>query len=279
MQEFTNSEIHTLVDTLKPFYDFVRVVSVEHFSDIDHGTVQCYSLWGRNTPCSNCISRHAVADSKRMVKFDFIGNDVYYVVATPLKVDGESASLEMLIRLEDDLLLNSDGYNEFIDKISKYNNAVTKDGMTGLYNKQYFQNYLSSMILAPSDAQMGILMCDVDDFKEINDSFGHIMGDHIIMAIAQVLLGCTENCSDKFAARFGGDEFVVLLKNTTEDEMKGMIRTIKENVKRIDRQYQDVSVSMSIGYACQQQGYQRSALVEEADKALYVEKEKYHIGR
>ena len=58
-----------------------------------------------------------------------------------------------------------------------------------------------------------------------------------------------------------------------------MIRTIKENVKRIDRQYQDVSVSMSIGYACQQQGYQRSALVEEADKALYVEKEKYHIGR
>lgn len=272
MQEYTRESIKQFIMDIDPFFDIVRVVRMDHFTSLDNTETACFDFWGREHPCDNCISRRAVNVCKRMTKFDFVGEDVYYVVATPVAIDGAPASLEILTKMEDDVEINASGYSEFLDKIAHYNNAVTKDALTGIYNKQFFLNRLSSMEFVDEKKQMGIVMCDVDYFKQINDTYGHVMGDNVLSAIGKTLLEATKGHDQMYPVRFGGDEFVILMDDTTHEEQAALIQTVKQMVSHICDQYPGVNVSISAGASCQCQGVSREGLLDAADKELYKDK-------
>jgi len=150
------------------------------------------------------------------------------------------------------------------------------DGLTGVHNRRYFISQFSTLIehCARSDHRMALLMIDIDDFKAINDSYGHLEGDRILRRVAGVLTNCARGAD--IIARFGGEEFVIALPDT---DCKGAGQV----AKRIEGQIRALScgqgeqrrgITASIGLTC----YAKSAdmpiktpeqWIHEADNALY----------
>ena len=153
---------------------------------------------------------------------------------------------------------------------------ATVDGLTGLYVRRFFdRRYAEEVSRARRSAKyLCVLIVDVDDFKIVNDTYGHPMGDEVLKALARTIRENTR-LSD-VPCRFGGDEFVVLLPETGLAEGTGLARRLKERVEQLTFQSdgKEVGGSISIGVAGHDpsSGREIEDLVLGADKALYEAK-------
>jgi diguanylate cyclase len=155
------------------------------------------------------------------------------------------------------------------------------DGLTGLVNRKGFDLALSASLSTNEPDQRGpsLLMTDIDHFKVVNDTYGHLFGDKVIRSVSQIL---KDNVRGKdTAARFGGEEFVILLPETPLDGAKFLaekIRSIieKSRIRRSGANEQSSGVTISVGVASYLKGESAAEFVERADKALYEAK---HAGR
>ena len=146
------------------------------------------------------------------------------------------------------------------------------DEMTGLLNKATVQRLCDEVLQHGCGEEHAMLVVDIDNFKAVNDLYGHQMGDHTICAIADLLSANFEG-SD-FVGRIGGDEFVVLMRNITNHEMA---RQKAEEIIRVMKYKRELSipenVTVSIGLAFSESmetDYQ--TLFQEADAALLASK-------
>ncbi|MCZ4346333.1 sensor domain-containing diguanylate cyclase [Devosia neptuniae] len=142
------------------------------------------------------------------------------------------------------------------------------DVMTGLANRSQFQTRLGNLAVAPIG---GLLLVDLDGFKQINDSFGHALGDQCLREAARRLTACCDQAS--LLARIGGDEFAVLMgPKQTESEISALGDRI---VKAVGQPYEHnghaIALSASVGVACHRRGT-ADDLFHDADTALYAAK-------
>ncbi|HMK91736.1 MAG TPA: sensor domain-containing diguanylate cyclase, partial [Thermoleophilia bacterium] len=161
------------------------------------------------------------------------------------------------------------------------------DGLTGLYNHRFFQERLVAEIARAGrfGKPLTLLMIDVDDFKDYNDTYGHPQGDRLLKALADLLLAETRGNVD-FVARYGGEEFVVLLPETgleaavvaaddgrpPAEEVAERIRLATERMATVEG-VQDAVVTVSVGIAAfPEHAGTGDQLVANADKALYLAK-------
>ncbi|NCC01844.1 MAG: diguanylate cyclase [Clostridia bacterium] len=153
----------------------------------------------------------------------------------------------------------------------KYKQEAAVDKATGLLNKITFQNKCERLILDGPEEQKALMVIDIDNFKVINDQYGHIHGDEVIRAIADEL---TMNFRQTdIVGRFGGDEFVVLMNSILRKEMAK--RKAEDVIKAVlfkCAQKLHVNASISIGIAFYEKNDDFSSLFERADKALYEAK-------
>ncbi len=152
---------------------------------------------------------------------------------------------------------------------------TTHDGLTTLFNRQYFKEVLNQTIAAAKryDNDVSMLFIDIDDFKQINDTHGHSAGDEVIQLVAQVIQNSKRD-SD-VAARYGGEEFVLMMPHT--EGIKGYVcaERIRKRVEEIEAGTPDnpIKVTVSIGLASFPQNCKNSAeLINRADSALYLAK-------
>jgi diguanylate cyclase (GGDEF)-like protein/PAS domain S-box-containing protein len=152
----------------------------------------------------------------------------------------------------------------------------THDVLTGLYNRHGLI-HLFSKALAHSKRYhrpLSILMLDVDLFKKINDTYGHLVGDKVLVHLAHILLD-TIRSSDT-AIRFGGEEFLILLPETDSTNATNLAERIRVNIEHSacsTSQKQNVTCTASIGVAtCFQSDAGKTQLLAAADKALYAAK-------
>jgi diguanylate cyclase (GGDEF)-like protein len=148
--------------------------------------------------------------------------------------------------------------------------AATTDALTGLPNRRYFEEYVDLLGRGRRvDDVVGILMVDVDRFKLLNDRFGHAVGDVVLQAVARTIATAVRDVD--VPARFGGEEFVVLLRNPTRATVLEVGERIRDAVERIDLHEVGVErVTVSVGATVGDGGTARVAeLVETADRALY----------
>jgi|AntDeeMinimDraft_5_1070356.scaffolds.fasta_scaffold15733_2 diguanylate cyclase (GGDEF)-like protein len=148
---------------------------------------------------------------------------------------------------------------------------LNKDELTGISNRKHFKDFLNKMFtMAKRHSQpLVLLMADVDNFKEINDTYGHFEGDECLRKVAEVL---TENIrNEDLAARMGGDEFVVLLPQTQLEEAKNIADRIKKSVQEIDIK-DSGSITISIGAAVIRKEDDIESFLKRADDALYKAK-------
>lgn len=154
---------------------------------------------------------------------------------------------------------------------------ISTDPLTGLNNRNRFETYMLSLFSNVDQAEgVYLLMMDADGFKQINDRYGHVEGDHALQVISAAL---KEVCSASggFIARYGGDEFVVLQKATTEQDIICLCAAINDELVRAEVPY---LLRMSIGYARVGDGVDTwQDLLRAADAELYrVKAEKKKSG-
>lgn len=141
------------------------------------------------------------------------------------------------------------------------------DSLTGLKNRTYFELEIGK--LQQTGMACGIIVCDVNGLKQINDTFGHTAGDRLLQAVAQIL---KKAAGGEQLARVGGDEFVILLPGASQDEIAKIVEAIKleQDKDTIDREY---PISVSVGYAYRaDQSLSMSELFAKADAMMYAEK-------
>lgn len=144
---------------------------------------------------------------------------------------------------------------------------ISTDPLTGLNNRNRFETYMLSLFSNVDQADdVYLLMMDADGFKQINDQYGHVEGDHALQVVSAVL---KDACSPSggFIARYGGDEFVVLQKGATEHDIIRLCSAINSELSRAETPY---SLRMSIGYARYGDGINTwQELLRAADAELY----------
>ncbi|MDQ6786290.1 MAG: diguanylate cyclase [Acidobacteriota bacterium] len=145
------------------------------------------------------------------------------------------------------------------------------DALTGLLNRRYLEERLTEEIRRSDRPgfQMSIIMIDVDDFKSYNDSFSHPEGDKALKIVAQCLRETLRGAD--VAARVGGEEFSILLPQTTSADAQIIAERIRERVDAADFPNRNVTVSVGVA-SCSQHIYTAEDIIQAADDALYEAK-------
>ncbi|MBE5826829.1 MAG: GGDEF domain-containing protein [Butyrivibrio sp.] len=162
--------------------------------------------------------------------------------------------------------------------MSLQNESSYLDRLTGLYNRAYFDYQLDAAIKDPG-GKTGAIMIDVDYFKQINDTYGHSAGDEALIDVARVI---QLSKPDKVVAiRFAGDEFILLVRNTSDRQMQSIIDSIRDEVNVFNetenRQYK---LSLSLGYAIYEPGKDTvDDFLKRMDDNMYDEKNQKHAKR
>lgn len=164
------------------------------------------------------------------------------------------------------------------DLIRARNDAVL-DPLTHVLNRKGFDQQLASLLAqqAGPDRSHCLIMLDIDHFKHVNDTHGHVMGDRVLQALGEVLLGCVAGKAHP-VARYGGEEFAILLPDSTLEYSLKLADKVRQQTKAMkirNRRTQDVvlTVSISGGVAAMQPGDDAQGLIARADGALYQSKQ------
>ncbi|HQH32100.1 MAG TPA: GGDEF domain-containing protein [Petrotogaceae bacterium] len=175
------------------------------------------------------------------------------------------------------LAWNSVSISLLIIYINIQSRAINSDYLTGLYNRRRFENYFEDLTRIAFNKKFLLLMLDVDNFKRINDKWGHRMGDRALEKCALILKKCFHN--DDFIARYGGDEFVVLLEIKNEEDIEAIIRRLKSmTAKYPPTENQPFEISFSIGHALYpKESADPKKLFQIADSRMYEEKRKLYL--
>ena len=154
---------------------------------------------------------------------------------------------------------------------------ANRDGLTNLYNYRYFQSSLRGVLAAAGkDWPVSLLMIEIDKFKRYNDTYGHRQGDKALCSFARALEVCTEPWNG-LVARYGGDEFVVILARAGQEKAAQVARDVHERVYQQTlgalAEYNLPPVTMSIGVATYpNDALNADDLIEAADRAMYMVK-------
>ncbi|MBL7181200.1 MAG: GGDEF domain-containing protein [Desulfobacterales bacterium] len=164
---------------------------------------------------------------------------------------------------------------EMAQKAKQFKMAATNDGLTGLFNRNAFDIRLKSALKAFNEGEgpFLVVLFDVDDFKHINDTFGHVSGDKVLQKVAQCLKGTFRK--HDFLARFGGDEFAVIIEGLDEHMARERILKFKENFTKkrfFARDIGDIKVTTSAGVAQVTAKDSPDDLLHRADMDMYASK-------
>ncbi len=149
------------------------------------------------------------------------------------------------------------------------------DKLTGVMTRNFFDQQIEDIIQEYDDIQgsFSLLMVDIDNFKEINDNYGHLVGDDVLSLIGDRLLKSVRNTD--IIARYGGEEFIIILLDTSIDEGKNIADKIRKSISEIQIANVKRGVSVSVGLAQYPvHGHLKRELIGKADQALYIAKEK-----
>jgi len=163
----------------------------------------------------------------------------------------------------------------------KLKELTITDELTQVANRRHFTMHLKEMwkLAKRKKAVLTVVMCDIDHFKQVNDTYGHAMGDVVLKSIAKIMRDSLERNTD-FIARFGGEEFAIILYDTKAKGALKLCERIQSNIRKIDgfefkgRKTGPLSLSYGISSTIPDMGNGYEDIVLSADAALYKAKEK-----
>jgi diguanylate cyclase len=174
--------------------------------------------------------------------------------------------------LSQKLTITQQEINQLKDKLASSRQEALVDSLTGLLNRRGCDEKLQNLDHADTHTSLAI---DIDHFKKVNDTFGHFIGDKVIQRIAKTIQ--SHIGEEDIAVRFGGEEFVVVMTNTSITEGKNIAENIRISISKMKLKQRDTNtylppISVSIGIAQNDNISEWATLFEQADNALYQAK-------
>ncbi|MFV0519505.1 MAG: GGDEF domain-containing protein [Lachnospirales bacterium] len=155
-------------------------------------------------------------------------------------------------------------------QIERLEKNVETDFLTGLYNRRYIEKKLASEY---NFEECYFILCDIDHFKKINDTYGHLAGDYVLETVADLMV---ENFRSKdIIARWGGEEFLIFIKNVKSYDILSKVEEMRSTIEDYSFEYNDseIKVTMTFGVKCIDNNINIDENIAHADKSLYYGKE------
>ena len=245
----TGKGIACMMHMLKNVFDVVRLVDVGRTCVLnvdDQGKIvdedhPCFAVWNRENRCENCVSYKAFTQKTQLAKIEFMDEDAYQVISKYVEVEGRACVLELVVKLRKDMPLSFHGREHLVRSLHQYSQELYQDALTGAFNRRYYEEQFCG-----KDSADGVAVLDVDNFKAINDTYGHQAGDAALRTIVQAIVGCIRN-SD-ILIRYGGDEFLLVFPEIPEPVFNRRLQEITSAVSNATLpDYPKMQLSVSVG--------------------------------
>lgn len=207
-------------------------------------------------------------------------NDTLVTPAVIKAIEGSARMRSSTQALESEVKTSQSEVQRLQNELTRVRDESLHDSLTQVLNRKGFDQRLADML--PQPAQDGhahcLIMFDIDYFKKVNDTHGHVMGDRVLQAVGEVLKSCVPSTSAFSVARYGGEEFAILMPDSTEDEAVKLAELVRTRIKAMkirDRRTQAVvlTITISSGVALLQADDDAQSLTSRADAALYQSKQ------
>lgn len=284
ISENDDAEIRQTISKLTQVFDVVRLVDITDNEIIRSGCKpgneeiinacrgdKCYAIWGKTQRCKNCVSSKAFEKRGQVSKLKFADDSIFQIISKYVEISGKPYVLEMIYKDNDGVLLGAYGKTDFMDNIVNYNRQLYHDALTGAYNRRYYEEQAKSMRYIDA-----VAMLDANNFKGINDHYGHAAGDCLLKAVCESIKECIR--SSDILIRLGGDEFVLLMANIPEIVFYQKITEIKQRISEIKLpDYPDIKCAAAIGGVYGIQPIENA--LTEADRLMYLDKNASKEGK
>jgi diguanylate cyclase (GGDEF)-like protein len=183
---------------------------------------------------------------------------------------------ELLLRLKR-VLKERNLTQERVRMMEKLQRLAITDGLTKLHNSRSFYSQLEVEVDRYNRYKhpLSLLLLDIDQFKNYNDTFGHLEGDKVLVRISQMIKSCLRKLDTAY--RYGGEEFTVILPETSCEEAllvaERIRNVVQDDVFRPEKR-KKISITISIGATQYNENEELSAFIQRADKAMYLSKQK-----
>jgi len=185
--------------------------------------------------------------------------------------------IEANTKFEQDLAAKQTELEQLRKELEDTKELADKDPLTKLKNRRFFDGFINRYIEKAkiSGGILSLIILDIDFFKKVNDTYGHIVGDQVIKMVADSIREVISK--DSIAARIGGEEYAVLLPKISINQTKNLSESIRKNVAKkklsINKGEDKIAVTISVGATAYKSGEDYNSFVQRADEALYHSKE------
>ena len=266
----TKQEAEQMLERLQQIFPIVRLLEetsvpkdrTDVHPDGAEDGCQCFSFWNKTIPCANCISREVLRTKGQLVKIEFLDEEIYQVISKYVEVDGKPCVVEMLEPLDEETLMDSAGREKLMKRLSGYDDKLYRDVLTGVYNRRFYEERVRHMT-----RRAGVAMIDLDDFKLYNDTYGHNAGDMVLDTIVGVIQNDIRKTD--MLIRFGGDEFLLVLPDISEDAFEIKLKKIRKHIHETKIVgFTQMKLSVSIG-GVMSNGETIEETLRRADRLMY----------
>ena len=198
-------------------------------------------------------------------KLEIVNGKIYQVIARCIEVDEKPYVLELIRCLDGDWSIGEINHERLIDMFVHYNDRLYRDAVTDAYNRRYYEDEMKN-----KKKNAGVALIDLDDFKLHNDTYGHQAGDMALYTVVDIIRKNIRK-TDKLI-RFGGDEFLLVMPEVTEEVFSQKLQLIQERIYNANVPgYLNLRLSISAGGVLTE-GDSIEEAVNRADKLMYQAK-------
>jgi len=257
-----------VISANKSLYKFFKVDDIEEFvlthNNLSDTFINHINFFSAKEKDSNWIEELLKIDKKDRIVSILDLNDfepkAFTVQVNPLSSNNKN----YVVTLTD--------ITEIKLESQQYHFHATHDALTGIYNRSYYFEKISNEIAQAKryDTAFCIILFDIDHFKKFNDNYGHLIGDEVLITLSETIQSHVRQ-SDTFA-RWGGEEFIILLEKTTIDRAELIAEHFRKSIENM--KIKDVeTVTSSFGVTQYIKGDDDNSILKRADDALYMAKE------
>ena len=272
----------------KNLYDSIRIVDPisKRVISVQEDTTQvlesnCYGLWKKEEYCRNCVSMRAFLQNDTLLKMEFVDGKIMLITASPVTVDNKVYIVELVksVSQAGSIMNNEKNSYSIQNLLNEMNDAAIKDELTGIYNRRYINENLTidindSMLYNQS---LCVIMTDLDFFKVVNDTYGHVVGDWVLRDFAKILKTSIRSNSH-WVGRYGGEEFLIVLRNTDANNGFKVAEKIRKLIENKVFAYKGIEIKITASFGAysiintSEMNLTVDELVNNADKNLYLAK-------
>jgi len=196
-----------------------------------------------------------------------------------IEVKDLNDEIKILVKnFENDLISKLNESNDKINSLQKELNEVYKelniDSLTKAYSRKALNKDLKKLIEIGKERELNLalVVIDLDNFKQINDTYGHLVGDFVLIKVVQMIKNIIRE-EDKIY-RFGGDEFILIFNRIDKNIIKIITEKIRKKIEATKLKYKDniIKLTLSIGVTCHKKNDDVESILQRADKAVYESK-------